>query len=591
MTKNKYIFIVLLILLIFIPYSLATCTVTFDQTEYNPAETMTATMTCSGNIERNQAYTLTWTNTTTTLEIDTGTTPATKNTAFFQTYVIPSYYNGSDITATLTGTSLEGSDTASVSGNATNILIINDAKFSPIAKLGEVFAIDFEVKDYNGKLIDEATCSVYATDENDAPLQECTINKYSKSIHGRAICSGFTNPKALKENKPYIAKIRCHCHTGDNSCFDEDTNIVESKSGSTAYPFTVTPWLDSVNTITDKSSYKIDEEILTCVNVTNLGDERISLDIVYNWRCQNGEDDASTDRIVFQAHKEERGISANTTQNQCAKFRIPDESVIEKGATNCYAATSVTVLDESKEGIITYDTTSPLFNMNVTHIHPYTEWKQITTETYRAEFSIEDYNVGIKNIEVTISPRLGKSNTPATMIKSYSVTYSNGSAVPYDIELEIEREFRNLEEEDVLAIFIEDVNTTLNESFIIEVNLNSDIYTGDIKMIAIILIYILLGGFYFVFGNLNQKNIKMDSTKVATWLTLLSYSMIIIKGITLSYFAVASYMNYSISTLLNAMFIIDLIVLSGISLLTMIFAVLGYMNPDLNNGKWEPRKW
>jgi hypothetical protein len=108
-----------LVMIMLVPSIYATCTVTFDKEIYNPTETVEATMICNLASEKSQAYTLTWTNQTGAIvEIDTGTTPSERNTEFFRTYIIPSDYNstyGNNIVATLTGTNLEGTDSANVS--------------------------------------------------------------------------------------------------------------------------------------------------------------------------------------------------------------------------------------------------------------------------------------------------------------------------------------------------------------------------------------------------------------------------------------------------------------------------------------------
>ena len=362
--KHKLI-VWILVLVLLVGSASATCVVVFDKAAYQPAETIIATMVCDNKNEENIIYTLTWTNTTATLETDNGITPNKKKIAFFETFVIPSSYGGSDITATLTGINLEGSDTASVTGTAVNLLIINNASFSPEAYLGRGFAVDFEVMDYNGKYVDNAKCSVYSTDVFDAPLQECTALKNSVSLHGRAICSGLIDPKALKENLNYLAKIRCSCGTGDNKCFDEDGVDIEKKSGETAYPFLVTPWLSSVNTITDESSYTLQDGFVNvCVNVTNLGTERIPLDINYNFRCSETGFNNATDRDVVSFFREFRGISANTTQNQCALLPIVNIKPNQNKVVKCYAATDIGVISGDLEKYpITYHTTSSEFTI------------------------------------------------------------------------------------------------------------------------------------------------------------------------------------------------------------------------------------
>lgn len=485
MKLKTILFLILLFLLS--NFVSAVCTVTTDKTTYSPGETVTATMICTSGAESNKAYTLTWTNGTDTVETDIGTTPAGTNIPFFETLVTNVNDNWINANVTLTGTNLEGSATFNVTGNSTNILIISDLKFSPVAMLGEIFALDFKVSDSSGNDIDNAHCTIYGTDNNDAPLQECSGNRYVETINGRGLCSDILDPKALEESTPYLAKIRCHCKSGDNGCFDQDGNIIEYKSGETSENFEISPWLTSINTLTDKSDYTVDDDLLICVNITNPSTERLPLNIVYGWRCQNGGGDLSFDRILIGTKEEERGIDANTSQYQCAKFRIPDEVVIEKGANNCYASTSVTVLDESKEPLVTYDTTSSIFIINTTHVHPIIEWKHVSQKIYKAEFTLNKFNVGVKDIEIILNPKITNDFTPATTIESYTITYENGSVIPYEVELEIEREFRDGNDEDVIAFFIEDVNTTLNEEFKLQVNFSLTDTGESMSWMAIII--------------------------------------------------------------------------------------------------------
>ena len=130
---KKGIFFLAFALLFSLSLVSAVCTVTFDKTfpdSYNPSSTITATKSCSEVTEKNTAYTLTWTNETgSTLEIDLGTTPNSVGVSFFNTYIITSAYSG-NITATLTGTDLEGSAVANVSGSDTNSLIIKEPTIS-----------------------------------------------------------------------------------------------------------------------------------------------------------------------------------------------------------------------------------------------------------------------------------------------------------------------------------------------------------------------------------------------------------------------------------------------------------------------------
>ena len=130
--NKKVLFLVGLVVISFASISLisATCTVTFDRqipTQYAPTEDISAAMVCDNKNEEADAYTLTWTNSSgDTIQTNTGTTPKPKNQYFYEEYRIPSTYLG-NITATLTGTDLEGDDIANVSGASASSLIISDA--------------------------------------------------------------------------------------------------------------------------------------------------------------------------------------------------------------------------------------------------------------------------------------------------------------------------------------------------------------------------------------------------------------------------------------------------------------------------------
>lgn len=115
--KRIIILLALVITILFSQSVLSVCTVTLDQTEYIAGDTATATMSCSSSAEKNTAYSLTWRDETnsTIVETDTGTTPNTPGTEFNEDYIIPfNWTNGHVLSATLTGSQLEGSDSAIV---------------------------------------------------------------------------------------------------------------------------------------------------------------------------------------------------------------------------------------------------------------------------------------------------------------------------------------------------------------------------------------------------------------------------------------------------------------------------------------------
>ena len=117
-----------------------------------------------------------------------------------------------------------------------------------------------------------------------------------------------------------------------------------------------------------------------------------------------------------------RLINANTTQNQCNSFLLVDDITLEQGATNCYASTSVSVLNENKNLVYTYDTTSNIFNINVTEINPYVRWNKINNNQYSSIININNYDVGVKNIDIRINERLTSQLTPSTVLNSYTLT-------------------------------------------------------------------------------------------------------------------------------------------------------------------------
>jgi len=357
----KYPLYLILLLILLVNLVSGVCTVTFDKSSYRPGETVTATMICDKPQERSKIYDLNWYNGTILLETDTGITPALTSLPFFETYIIPT--NAVDwvqANATLLGTNLEGGDYFNVSGNATNLLKINDGRFSPLVRIGDYLAMDLKVTNAEtGKGINGAFCSIFVTDDSGAPLQNC---RTGYSFDSRVSCGDVLSADQFMEGNQYLANVRCICGTGDSVCFDEDGNIEEKYRGSTSFIFTINPWL-TVNTITDKSNYNLqDEIILVCANITNNDSRRVSIEIDYNYRC--GTPDNATDRVVLDSYTELRGISANTTQNQCALLNIVNPLPVQNKLNTCYAATDVKVLSRSGDTIkFTYATTSPEFNI------------------------------------------------------------------------------------------------------------------------------------------------------------------------------------------------------------------------------------
>ena len=148
-------------MILFSSFAFAVCTVDGNPNPVKKGETITFTISCSEQIEKNRDYLFNVTdNLNNVLAQLNGTTPSTINTNFFETYQVAIDSTAATITGTLTGTNLEGSDTITVSGVLTNNLVINDCKFKPKAFIGADFSVDCEITDNNSKTIDNAHCFV-----------------------------------------------------------------------------------------------------------------------------------------------------------------------------------------------------------------------------------------------------------------------------------------------------------------------------------------------------------------------------------------------------------------------------------------------
>ena len=381
--KKYSIFLVLVLLNISLVLSV--CTLNLDKEIYNSQATVTATMLCDDKNEDNDVYMLNWTNSSGyVLESDTGTAPK-HDIAFFDTYVLPANYNdtyGDYINATLTGGDLEGEDFANVTGDNAFSLIINHTHFSPTTFVGELFSLNYEVRDVNGKLVSNAKCFTFGTDQYESPLAVCGD---SVSLNGRGVCSDVLD-YIFDEGESYIVRTRCNCGTGINACFDDDGNEVNLSTGSTTTPFTTDTWL-TVNTVTDKSIYSLKDEIFVCANVTNVKkSERLQLHILSQVRCSAGLDNNNDrDRVLINYNSfedvDERGIDNGTTQMQCVKFIIPEEFYLMGRNSECYASTNVFVLNNKHESLISYASTSPIFNITSDELNLEPDWQYINDLT------------------------------------------------------------------------------------------------------------------------------------------------------------------------------------------------------------------
>ena len=343
----------------------AVCTLTFSESEYYYGETVVAEMICSSSAETSKAYTLTWTDElANVLETDTGTTPATQSTLFVESYSIPSNSTISNITATLTGTNLEGTDTSSVTSAPNTTIILTNFVATPGGKkLGEIASIKFDVLNGDNKTVNNALCEASISDSiSGVPIAtSLPESTYNGEVH---LEIQYTKQSGFEEGRSYLSTISCICiDNTDQRCFNSDLVTLGNRVGTAQGVANVDRWLDSVVTLTDKSSYTLEDEYIdVCVELNNSNDFRIPVDIFYSFRCGGGNN--ATDRVLIDTHREYRGISGNTTQNQCARLEIKNVPEIQNKVNNCYASTDVGVIFDGFESFpVTYSTTSSSFTI------------------------------------------------------------------------------------------------------------------------------------------------------------------------------------------------------------------------------------
>lgn len=485
MKKIINIFLIFIILFSAIMSSVnADYTASLDENNVRPTDTLILDITVITNPQRGDPYTAIWyDNASNLLETDVGTLSNILLGTVTETYITSS--NSSWINAYVNVTS--GGVTTqlyfNVTGNSSNSIIITDCDFSPIARIGEIFAVDCLVKDINDNELNNAECSIFGSGTDDSPLQLCTKNAdYVKSHSGRIEC-GDTLTNVFDESLTYLTKIRCTCGQGQVfQCSDIDGNIYQGYEGEAVFPFIIEPYLESVNTITDASSYDVQTLITICANITNAENEsRRDLGITYSYRCDSGSD-TNSDRSLIGEYYEKRGIDSNLTQFQCHSFTIPNFELIEKGSTECYASTDVDVFNEQKIEVYHYLTISPDFNITILGIHPELDWIRSSSETYYTIINLTDYNVGVKEIHAIINPLLDIEGTPATTIKSFDTKYINGTIIngSYIFVHQHQEKFDgNIKFDNDIEISIPNINTTLNPLLNVSITVSELNNVGD----------------------------------------------------------------------------------------------------------------
>ena len=465
--------IIFLITMILMTISTLGFSTSLDDASVKPTDTLILNIQTTTNPEKGDPYVVEWyDNNINLLEADAGTLSIIIGGVTNEIYVTLSSHNFTNGYVNTTVSGVTQQIFFNITGSAGNAIIFQDAFFSPEARIGRLFAVDIGLTTVNNKSLNNAQCTVFGTDSDDAPLQVCGENL--RSYDGRVTCEGVLSDIFI-EGEDYLAKIRCTCGTGDNICFDRDGNTYEKYSGEAIFPFPVAKWL-TVNTVIDADAVSGRQVATICANVTNIDfPERISLDIYYQLRC--GTINSDTDRVVISANPlinpDQRGIDFNTTQNQCWALIMPEKRWMQGRVNTCYASTDVHALNKEDERIIGYYTTSPVFNVTIDDLGVNPDWlisgdnnELLTTRVNMSDIKYEDYKADIiGNIDLRLdlnTPEYTDAYTDSSRdgiivfdqfikvqdIKTHTVAYCNGTVLEHELEVTnegfVELEVRNI---------------------------------------------------------------------------------------------------------------------------------------------------
>jgi len=255
--KTKLLITLGILTILFLPLIYAACTITLDQNLYSQEAVATSTMICSAPAEQSQSYTLNWTNETGhQVHLDTGTTPAVKNTYFYDTYTIDSSYvttYGAQLNITLTGTELEGEDNSTVAAAGTDDLVITGITLVPDFYIGSYGAIQFDVEDNSGSKISNAQCIVDIVNGHNLPIVASGREVPSQG-NGNVLYSFFLPDGTFYEDEDYKIDIACTCFNtsgftsgGIGYCFNSTGSQANSfKHVEAQYPFSITDIADKI---------------------------------------------------------------------------------------------------------------------------------------------------------------------------------------------------------------------------------------------------------------------------------------------------------------------------------------------------------
>jgi len=256
--KYKYFSLILFLVLMF-PIISASCVINSTKVTYTIGETITYTSSCSLSSEKTKPFIINLLNESfDEIQNITGITPTVKNTAFIDSYTIPSDYislHGTNITARLYVDGVyKTNEIDNITTAGSSDLILNDFTITDDYFLGKQGAIKFQVKDSSGSAISNAQCIVDVTNGNNLPILS-TGGVVVSQGNGYVLYSNFISEQTFTEGRDYKWDLSCTCHntTGFTSnlpgyCFDESNGyqVDTFKHGEAQYPFTITDIADKL---------------------------------------------------------------------------------------------------------------------------------------------------------------------------------------------------------------------------------------------------------------------------------------------------------------------------------------------------------
>lgn len=467
-------------------------TVTPDREEFRVGETALVELETQTGNEKLQIYTLDRRNSTgDIIESRSGVTSDILDGIVTESFSLNDSALGRN-EFNVTGVNLEGGDFINVSNTTANLILIPKCTFtSPEILLGRTLGVKCDIQDGSGNDLNDADVIFAFLDSDNVPIVE--LENVFKSVVGKAGASlVLGQDKFIDENTTYILAVAANCGlTNETGCFDKDGNPVLASQGSATFAFFVNQWLN-VETNVSTTSLSIGDFFTICANITQPENRsRLLINVDYKWRVFSN--DVSNNRILIESAQELREIPTNITQTQCKRFVVPENSIIERGATNWYASTHVEVLNEKNEHITHYNTRSINGIVIIDDIHPGNRFVRQSQYVYNSIINTSDFDVGVVDIDI-ILPELLSDFPVATRIKSFTVTFINDSSIPFDTELYVHKD--DLSEDggilDVQEVEIRIKNVDSNSDFVFTVIIEMEpTLVGDV-MFRLLVIFTLL---------------------------------------------------------------------------------------------------